>query len=124
MKKVKKNKLSKEWKNILFNLAFAALTLLVPILFKDQFILASILLAIIALTALIKWKSKITVLIFIIGAIWGPASEMIAIAFNVWTYSYADFLNIPSWLFIVWGNAAAFLYQTAVELKKMGVKDK
>ncbi|MEK6860186.1 MAG: hypothetical protein AABX54_05220 [Nanoarchaeota archaeon] len=123
-KVIKKEKklVKREFYNITFNLIFAFLTLFIPIIFKKYIILATILLSLISIIALFKWKSAITFLIFLFGALWGPLSEMIAIYFNVWNYSYANFINIPIWLFIVWGNAAAFLYQTGLEIKKLGVK--
>ena len=34
-----------------------------------------------------------------------------------------DFITIPVWLFLVWGNAGAFLYQMGLELKDLGVKN-
>ncbi len=47
---------------------------------------------------------------------------MISISFGIWSYSYTNFINIPLWLFVLWGNAAAFLYQTALEIKNLGIK--
>jgi hypothetical protein len=112
----------REYLNIIFNVGFAILTLLIPIIFNKNIWLATILLILISLIALIKWRSSLTLIVFLFGALWGPISEMIAIYFNVWSYSYTNFINIPIWLFIVWGNAAAFIYQTTVEIKKLGVK--
>jgi len=125
MKKKKNNinkKIRKEWKNIIFNIIFGVLTLLIASFFYKNIILATSLLIIVTVIGLIKWKSKITIIIFILGAIWGPISEMIAIYLGAWNYSYPNFINIPIWLFFVWGNAAAFIYQTAIEIKKLGIK--
>ena len=60
--------------------------------------------------------------IFIFGAIFGAVAEIIAINYDVWSYSYTNFVNIPLWLFLIWGNASAFIYQTAIEFEKLGVK--
>ena len=111
-----------EWKKILFNMMFAFLSVVIVILFYENILLASVLLGIITITGLIKWKSKLTLIIFLFGALWGPICEIIAISFGVWSYSAPNFFNVPVWLFILWGNAAAFLYQTAIEFKKLGVK--
>lgn len=130
MKKIKINRVikkeeklvRKELYNILFNCLFAFVSLLIPILFKKYILSATLLLLSVSIIALIKWKSKITLLVFVFGALWGPLSEMIAIYFNVWSYSNPNFFNIPFWLFLVWGNAAAFLYQTGLEIHKLGIK--
>ncbi len=116
-------RLRKEWKNILFNIVFGGLSILIVILTYENILLTTALLIILSIIALIKWRSKITIFVFIAGAIWGPISEMIAIAFGVWQYSFTNIINIPLWLFILWGFAAAAIYQTAIEIKKLGVKD-
>jgi len=113
-------KIKKEWKNIIFNVVFALLTVLFPIIFYRNIIMATILVGFVGIIGLAKWKSRITLLIFLFGAIWGSFAEMIAISYNVWSYSFTNFLNIPLWLFIVWGNAAAFIYQTAIEFERLG----
>ncbi len=125
MKKEIKNiekKIKLEWKNIIFNCIFALLTILLPILFYKRILLATVLSLSITVIGLIKWKSKLTLVIFLFGAVWGAVSEMTAINFGVWNYSYTNFMNIPTWLFIAWGNASVFLYQTALEFHKLGVK--
>jgi len=114
--------LRREWKNIIFNLVFATLTVILPILFYKNILLTTLLLFVLVIVALIKWNSKLTIAIFIFGAFWGPVSEILCVYFGVWRYSEVNFYNIPLWLFIVWGNAAAFLYQTALEFKKLGIR--
>jgi len=115
-------KAKKEWKNILFNCIFAILALVFPILFYKNNLLATILLLTISIIGLLKWKSWITLILFIFGGIWGPISEIIAIQYGVWEYTLPNFFSVPIWLFILWGMAAAFLYQTALEFIKLGVK--
>ena len=73
------------------------------------------------ITGLIKWKSWGTFAIFIFVAIFGPVAEMIAIYFGAWHYANFNFINIPVWLFVLWGDAAAFIYQTALEFRKLGL---
>jgi len=114
--------LKKEWKNITFNMLFAVLTLIVVIITYKNIILTTVLVGLITIIGLIKWKSKITVALFIIMGILGTFAEVYAISKGVWVYSISDFKNIPTWLFIVWGNAAAFIYQTSLEIKKLGLK--
>jgi hypothetical protein len=119
---IKLKKIRQEWKNIIFNAIFAGLILLLTILFYKKIVLASVLISLVTIISLIKWKSKINFLIFIFGAISGGIAEMIAIHFGVWNYTVTNFYNIPFWLLIVWGDAALYIYQTARELKKLGVE--
>ena len=123
-KEIKKEerRLKQEWKNIIFNTIFAILTLLFVALFYRNIILTTILVKLVSIIGLVKWKSYITFTIFIFGALLGPVSEMFAIYFGAWSYYIPNLLSIPIWLFLVWGNTAAFLYQTALEIKKLGVK--
>jgi hypothetical protein len=116
-------KIRKEWWNILFNLIFAFLAVLIPSLFYKNITLTCIILIILSAIGLIKWKSNITLAIFVFGALWGPLSEMFAIYFGAWTYSLSNFYTIPLWLFIIWGDAAAFLYETTKEIKRLGLKE-
>jgi len=104
MKKEKiKERIRREYKNIIFNVIFAILILALPILFYKRNILTLVLVGIITIAGLVKWKSKLTFIIFIFGAFWGSISETIAVSLGVWSYSYPDFIKIPIWLFIVWG---------------------
>ncbi len=104
------------WRSNLFNCIFAVLTLSITILFYRKVLLATILLLALAFIALIKWKSKLTLLVFIFGAIFGTMAEMVAIKFGVWNYSVTSIFNVPYWLFVVWGNAAIFIYHLALGL--------
>jgi hypothetical protein len=121
MKHNKKSKI-REWKNITFNAVFALLTISIVIIFYKNIMITSVLLLILTIIGLLKWKSKLTIIIFIFGAIGGSISEMIAINYGVWNYSIINFLNIPFWLILVWGNATAFIYQTSLEIKRLGIK--
>ena len=65
MKKKKlKERIKKEWMNIVFNLIFISANLFIVILFYDKIIIASIFLGLMAVTGLIRWKSWITIIIF------------------------------------------------------------
>ena len=112
----------KEWKNLIFNGFFALVTLLIPAFFYTNIILATVLLVVLTIIGLIKWKSWVTFVLFIFVALWGPVSEMLCIHLGVWNYSHPNFYTIPIWLSLVWGNAACFIYQTALEIKKFGIK--
>lgn len=111
-----------ESKNIFFNVVFLILNVLVVITLYKNNLLTFLILLVIALIGLFKWKSKLTLIIFICVGIIGPLLESLSISFGAWSYSSPDILNIPLWLLILWGNAGAFIYQTTREIKKLGVK--
>jgi len=122
----KKNKLERELKNIIFNAIFAIIVLLIVILFYKNIVLTLILESVMAIIGLIKWKSKLTTIIFVFGALVGGISEGIVIyASGAWNYALPNLFNlIPIWLFVVWGNASAFIFETSKEIKRLGIKDK
>lgn len=106
-------------KNIIFNIAFALACLISVCLFWKKPILLTIILATISLIGLSKWKNKETFILFILAAISGAFAEAMAIYFNVWTYALPNIIGVPCWLFILWGNAAIFIYQMAIEIKNI-----
>ena len=118
---IKIKSLEKEWKNIIFNLCFALLTLLIPVFLYKKILSTTITLMIIAVIGLIKYHSKISLAVFLFGALFGAIAEIIAIKYGLWNYTLSNFMNIPSWLFIFWGNVAVFIYQTAIELERLGI---
>ncbi len=118
-----KRKLKKEWVNIIFNFIFNTLTLLLILYLYKKIILLTISLFFLTCIGFIKWKSKITIFIYIVGALFGTFAEICAIYYGAWIYPITNFANIPIWLFLAWGNASAFIYQTALEIKKLGIKD-
>ena len=115
-------KVSKERNNILFNISFVLLTLVAVVLFYKNIMLTTFIVGIIAIIGLIKWRSVLTLVLFILGGLGGTMSEIFAIYYGAWNYSFANFFDIPIWLFIVWGNTVAFLYQTGKEFRKFGLK--
>jgi len=118
-------RLRREWKNIIFNCIFSIAIILIVILFYKNILLTIILEAIVVIIGLIKWKSKLTLAVFLFGAFWGAIAEMVVIyTSGALVYSLPNILNlIPAWLFIIWGAAAAFIFETANEIKSLGVKD-
>jgi len=114
---------AKSIRNIIFNLIITTLALMVVIYTYKTPITTTIILAILTVIGLIKWKSKLTLIIFILGGIFFPIAEMIASGFDVWQYSLPNVFGVPIWLFLLWGIASAFIYQTAIEIKRLGVKN-
>jgi len=119
--RVEKN-IKKEWKNILFNVIFIILSLLIILLLAENEYLSSMLLIILAIVGFIKWKSRITFILFLFCGIFFGVGEIIIINYNLWAYTIKSVLKIPIWLFILWGNTGAFIFQTALEIKKLGLK--
>ena len=50
------------------------------------------------------WHTKKDVIIYFIGFLLGPITEIFAIYFGAWEYSRPTFL-IPLWLPLLWGMA-------------------
>lgn len=67
--------------------------------------LALILLLLSALSWLIE-KRKGYVFLYIVVAVGGGISEIVAIFFGAWKYSLANVAGIPMWLPLVWGLSA------------------
>jgi hypothetical protein len=108
--------------NIIFNIAFMVISILIVVIFFKKIMLTNGLLILLAIIGLFKWKSKLSLIIFIFfGVIFGMAEIMIS-GLGLWRYSVWDIANIPSWLFILWGNTALFIHQMIKEIKKFGIK--
>src|SRR3989344_4828067 len=120
--KQKRPDFSHEIFSLIFNGVFAVLTLLIVVIFYRNIPLTTLLLSILAIIALLKWKTKNTLIIFIVGGIFGTIAEIIGVSFGIWSYSVANFFNIPFWLFILWGNAAIFIYRLSKNKKKIKMK--
>jgi len=113
----KKNK--KRIINISFNISFALLTLIVMVVFTRKEVVGVIMLSVLAVVGLVKWRSKVTLFLFIFIAAFAMIIEGIGVYFNVWGYSPPTLFIIPLWMFVAWGNAAVFIHQMAIEIKKM-----
>ena len=105
-----------------FTSIFGLLTLLVVLIFYKNVFVATLLLLILAIIGLVFWNSRRTLFIFIFGAILGAAAEVAAVKVGVWEYAVTSFFDIPFWLILVWGNAAAFVYNKAREFKEGKLK--
>ena len=114
--------LGKEWRNVLFNSAFGIASLVVVILFFENILLSSVLLGIIATIGLIKWRSKLTLVVFLVFSILFGIVEIIFVDSGAWQFGASNVGDIPFWLFILWGNAAAFIQQTVKEIRKLGIE--
>jgi len=79
-------------------------------------------LAIVVLTVIrgCFWREKGDLAVYIVGAVLGPATELIATHLGVWTYARPTFLNIPLWLPFAWGFAAVLFVRIAHGLLPAG----
>jgi uncharacterized membrane protein YoaT (DUF817 family) len=79
------------------------------IFFYEKNILVFCLLILLSITAIAQEKSRAIIFIFLFGAIFGTVAEIIAIYFEVWSYSNTSFFGVPFWLIPLWGNASIFI---------------
>ena len=120
--KQKKQDFSHEIRGLIFNGIFAVLSLVIVVIFYKNIALTTLLLSALAIIALLKWRNKNTLIIFIVGGILGTIAEIIGVSYGVWNYFVANFLGVPSWLFVLWGNVAIFIYRLSNEIKKIKMK--
>jgi len=112
--------MNKKIKDFIVNIFVAVLTLAVVSMYNKNTLIASSALIILSIAYLFYYKDKTTTIVYLIGAIGGPLAEVIAIKFGTaWGYSTTTFLSIPFWLIFVWGNAAAFIYQSGLLMRRI-----
>jgi uncharacterized membrane protein YoaT (DUF817 family) len=111
----------KEEKNIIINVFFALLNLFFVIIFFKNILLTSIILCVLAIlfVSYHYHSSPILIVVFVFG-MFGAVAEMFAITYGVWAYSLYNIYNVPLWLFVLWGNAALFIYRMAIEFERLG----
>ncbi len=101
--------MSKELKNFLLTCPLALLSLVIPLVFKNQSETAVALLIITAIVMLLINRSWKECLLYIIVMISGPIAESIAIHFGAWTYAEPIIIGVPLWLPFAWGNASIYI---------------
>lgn len=99
-------------KKFLYNIILALATLIVTYLFWTDTLLLLTMLVMISFLMLMMELNKASVLLFIIGLIFGPLAEALVIYGGVWNYTSSHILGVPIWLPLVWGNAALFFKRT------------
>ncbi len=111
-----------KYKEEIFNILFVISNILIVAFFYKNLFLISVLLFLIGIIGLYHWKSKKTLILFILGGFTGAIAEMFCVHFGVWKYPVTDLGNIPIWLFIAWGNATALIYQGSKYIKGIRLK--
>ena len=115
--------IKKEWMNVLFNILFMVFSILVVVIFFKNILLTNMLLLLILIIGLLNWKSKLSLIIFIVFGVMFGIAEIIVSSLGPWNYSVSNLLTIPSWLFLLWGNTAVFIHQIIREIRKFGIKE-
>ncbi len=116
--------IKKEKKNITFNIVFGISNLVAVTLFYKNIILTAIVLGFLTISLILFYKSHRTLVpVFVFCMVFGALAEIYAVHGGVWAYASTDFLSIPLWLFVLWGNAGLFIYRSAVELERLGFHD-
>ncbi len=111
-----------EINSLFFNGIFAILTFLAVVFFYKNILLTAILLGALALSAFVKWKTAKVVVIFVLGGFLGTFVEIVLVNSGVLNYAIANFMGVPAWIFLAWGNAAIFIYRLSNEIKKIKMK--
>ena len=107
------------YKNIAFSVIFALVCLISVCFFWRETFLLTMILLIISGIGLYKWRNKETIVLFAISGILGIITESTAVYFGAWAYASPDFVGIPYWLPVLWGNASMFIYQIAIEIRNL-----
>lgn len=94
------------WLKISLGFVIYALALAVVALWWNEPNLTTLILGLLVLGMFALSPRRTTLAAFLIGAIGGPLSEVVAVHFGAWSYADAQFFGIPVWLPLIWGLAA------------------
>jgi len=86
----------------------AIIVLVTVLFFRQNWLLFFILIPLAYLMLNIK-PDKREFKFFLFCGFFGSLAEMISIYIGVWEYSNPNFINIPVWLFILWGIASIYI---------------
>lgn len=73
------------------------------LLWKDNFLVATIL-AVLWAVCVRYWHTKEDNVLFVVGGFAGPILEATAVHLGIWSYTNPNFLGIPLWLPLIWGE--------------------
>ena len=96
-----------------------ALSLILVVTFWKNNILLAVLLLMVGLVTLYIWREKRKIYLYIVTGILGGGAEAIAISFGVWNYTNPTFLDIPLWLPFLWGEVGLYISTLILELKQI-----
>ncbi len=115
----KENKITE----IIILIIFAFASCLPVVFFNKNTCLTTFFVSLVSIFGIWRWQSKTNSLVYLTGFVWGPLAEQLCVSAGAWTYAYSNILNLPVWLFFVWGNMAILLYQSGNLIKRL-VKEK
>jgi hypothetical protein len=102
-----------EWGKAAVNATLALATLLLTsVLWRYPVALTALLIAG-GVAIYVLRPSRTSACIYVVGFVFGPLAEGLAIQTGAWEYASPSVLGIPVWLPFVWGNAALFIQNTA-----------
>lgn len=105
--------MSKQYASALRDILIFGLAVLLLVLFWKNTLLATVAIVGLFLIRSCFWKEKGDIAVYLVGAILGPVTEIIATRLGIWTYACPSFLNIPLWLPFAWGFAAVLFVRIA-----------
>jgi hypothetical protein len=100
-------------------LLFAVAVLLLVLTWENN-LLATIAIVGLFLIRFCFWRSTGDLTVYLVGAVLGPSTEIIATRLGIWTYASPSLLNIPLWLPFAWGFAAVLFVRIAQNLLPVG----
>ncbi len=83
----------------------------VSIFWEQPYLLTATLICITVLMFFIRTEKQ-SFVVYIVGFIFGPIAEIVAIHAGAWQYAAPSFSGIPIWLPFLWANAALFIVNT------------
>jgi len=106
-------------KDIIISTILIAIASLLSVLFfwTNNFVLF-VLLFFLSVIMLVIGKSKVELKTFIFCSFSGALAESLAVFFGSWTYKNPGILNVPLWLFILWGIASIFMVRVFLFFKR------
>ncbi|MFH0868605.1 MAG: DUF2878 family protein [archaeon] len=85
---------------------------IVSYFYRNNLLLTALLILLWGLSIML-WHTKQDVQLFITGAVFGTAIELVCTHFGVWHYGNPSFLGIPVWLPLAWGVFVVMIVRTA-----------
>ncbi len=98
-------------------IAFFILTFSMALFWKHNLLLSGIYL-VGFFSAMIFWKDRSDIAIFVIAAVFFQIGELIIVYFGAWTYNNPSYLNIPLWLGLSWGYIAVIIKRFGITVTK------
>lgn len=93
------------------------------VIFWQESIILSIILALLSIAAIYIWRSRETVLLYFLCAFLGAFSEYAGVYIGAWRYTNPDIMGVPAWLPLLWGLAGLSMMKLGSFISKYAVKN-